>query len=517
MARVDTINMLYSTKKSPLEFQFDSLMAPPIISLIPPQAIAELNRIATSLKLSSKVNEKYKMINAIMRQLNFRKLGAGTNRVVYAHYELTNIVVKVAVDIVGLKGSIAEFNNQELLKPFVTKCFDVTPCGTIGMFERVQPIIHQMEFLHIADDIFDLLFSKIVGKYILEDIGTKFFMNWGIREGFGPCLLDYPNVFHLDNNKLYCRKQLNPADPNSPVCNGEIDYDEGFNGLVCNKCNSMYFAKQLSKAIEEKSILIKGDDLRMKVTFKTRDGKTITSNSTDTFVKPESDKKFKSNNSDLKVKFTPKQKFTAEQHAKNMLADIKAERDKVMNESQTVVPQQEKPVMETKTFVVNMNTVNKVEESIKVDTLAAKHDPNVPEENVIVSTDKIKLFNDFNNFINTNFDFSKYQYADSVQRTDMINLLVNNSNTLIADLSKFTTKSIYDIIVEFVDTNYEFEETSVTTNNNTIYSESGTDITPDSVEMSEDEEQFPNEYSEYDEKDHAYKAIRTKNRSLDDY
>lgn len=81
-----------------------------------------------------------------MRQLNFRKLGAGTNRVVYAHYELTNIVVKVAVDIVGLKGSIAEFNNQELLKPFVTKCFDVTPCGTIGMFERVQPIIHQMEF-----------------------------------------------------------------------------------------------------------------------------------------------------------------------------------------------------------------------------------------------------------------------------------------------------------------------------------------------------------------------------------
>lgn len=59
MARVDTINMLYSTKKSPLEFQFDSLMAPPIISLIPPQAIAELNRIATSLKLSSKVNEKY--------------------------------------------------------------------------------------------------------------------------------------------------------------------------------------------------------------------------------------------------------------------------------------------------------------------------------------------------------------------------------------------------------------------------------------------------------------------------
>ena len=35
----------------------------------------------------------------------------------------------------------------------------------------------------------------------MADIGTNFFMNWGIRPGFGPVLLDYPYVYELDGNK----------------------------------------------------------------------------------------------------------------------------------------------------------------------------------------------------------------------------------------------------------------------------------------------------------------------------
>ena len=86
---------------------------------------------------------------------------------------------------------------NSLLKPFVTKMFECSPCGTVATVERVEPITSRQEFLSVADDIFDLLNQQILGQYILEDIGTNYFMNYGLRKGFGPVLLDYPYLFEL--------------------------------------------------------------------------------------------------------------------------------------------------------------------------------------------------------------------------------------------------------------------------------------------------------------------------------
>lgn len=110
------------------------------------------------------------------------------------------------------------------------------------------------EFISVSDDIFDILNLKILGKYILEDVGTNFFMNWGLRLGFGPVLLDFPYVFELDGSKLYCNKlDLTTGEK----CNGLIDYDVGFNKLVCTKCGKVYFATELKKDISNKIISIR--------------------------------------------------------------------------------------------------------------------------------------------------------------------------------------------------------------------------------------------------------------------
>ena len=159
------------------------LTAPPLLSLVTPQDIFELNRIARSVKLSGKIEEKYKLIDNIMTNRGFIKLHAGTNRVVYRFIEDQRFVVKVAVDRVGLGDNPAEFKNQFLLKPFVTKVFEVSPCGTLGLFQRVDAIMSREEFASVADDIFDLITKFFVGKYVLEDFGTQYFMNWGIFTG----------------------------------------------------------------------------------------------------------------------------------------------------------------------------------------------------------------------------------------------------------------------------------------------------------------------------------------------
>ena len=258
------IDRLKSKTMSIDEFNFEKLQAPPISMMFTPQDIYELNSIAKSIKLSAKPEIKYQEIDKIMRRRGFVKFTAGTNRVVYRPLENNSFVVKVAYDAVGLGDNPREFSNQMLFKPFVTKVFEVTPCGTLGVFERVEPITHREEFLSVASDIFEVINNWFIGEYVLEDFGTKFFMNWAIRKGFGPVLLDFPYVYKLDGNKLYC----SAPSINSPSgrCDGIIDYDAGYNFLYCTKCGVKYKAKELAQAIENNEVIVKSEgETKMKI------------------------------------------------------------------------------------------------------------------------------------------------------------------------------------------------------------------------------------------------------------
>lgn len=246
------------------EFNFDRLQAPPLCMLLSPFDIQELHNIATSLKWSAKPQLRYQAIDNVMRRRGFIKFVAGTNRVAYRHPEDTRFLIKIACDDVGMRDNPAEYQNQYIFKPFVTKCFEVSPCGTVGVFERVNPITSREEFLSVAEDIFEVINEWFIGEYVIADFGSKFFMNWGIRKGFGPVLLDYPYMYKLDGNKLYCKA----PDPHSPTgkCDGVIDYDAGYNFLHCTKCGVVYKAKELENKIKNHSIIAeKEGEFKMKI------------------------------------------------------------------------------------------------------------------------------------------------------------------------------------------------------------------------------------------------------------
>lgn len=289
LTRQALIDKIQSKVTSIEDFNFDKLVAPPLYSLLSQYDIDRLYYIATSVKYSSKPKIKYQEMDKIMNARGFVKLSAGTNRVVYRFLESTDFVVKVAADAIGMGDNPREFENQFIFKPFVTKVFEVSPCGTVGVFERVQPITSREEFLSAADDIFEVINDWFIGKYIMADIGTKFFMNWGIRtystgkEGsvaFGPVLLDFPYVYELDGNKLFC----SAVDQNSETgtCGGVIDYDSGFNFLHCTKCGVRYRVRELAKKIENKEIKIissNGKEIKkMKIGRYDKDGNIVTTN-----------------------------------------------------------------------------------------------------------------------------------------------------------------------------------------------------------------------------------------------
>lgn len=288
MSRNEDKEILMSRPVPTIAEQWNAIRTPfHIYNFLTYQDIAYLNQIARSNKLAGNPSKKKQLITQLMEARGFKKLDCGTNRIVFKFMEDQTFLIKVAFDKVALHDNIREYNNQEYLKPFCAKCFEVTPCGTVGLFERVYAVKSREEFASIAYTVFDIIVNCFLGKFVLADFGTKFYKNWGVREGAYPVILDYPYLYELDGGKLFCNKE----DPSSETgyCGGEIDYDDGFNFLVCKKCGKRYLASELSKENRNKNILVTGkEETRMKIQITKRDGTVLNlgeTNETKTYKK----------------------------------------------------------------------------------------------------------------------------------------------------------------------------------------------------------------------------------------
>lgn len=258
---------MYEGITTTLDEYYDSLQAPPLSALLMPQDLDAIHRVITSAKLSGNGEKRIFAIRDIMARRGFTQLAGGTNRSVFTHPNYPNIAVKVAIDNVGIHDNPAEYNNQFILKPYCTKCFEVSADGAVGVFEKVGRIRNSVEFYQMWDDIYSLCEYFVTEKeLLLEDFGIKFFMNWGIRYGYGPVLLDFPYVYDIDWDKLHCDR---PNDDGT-ICNGNIDYDDRFDFLVCEKCGKRYRAVDIAKKREVgKGVLTKiSGGKKMQITLK---------------------------------------------------------------------------------------------------------------------------------------------------------------------------------------------------------------------------------------------------------
>lgn len=221
---------------------------PPIESYLPMDVIQQLERISSSARLMNRPTERYKLQQDILRPYGFIHLASGTNRRTFYCVNDPTIVLKLASDRVGRSDNLAEVKNQELLKPLCPKIYHVLPTGLLSLQERVETMSWE-QFVQCSDAVFNIIMILMYNGYALEDVGTNFFKNWGLRYFTDipmPVILDFPYVYQVDWSKLRCTH----VDPETGIkCDGYIDYDydRGMNELVCVKCGARYSARQLAK------------------------------------------------------------------------------------------------------------------------------------------------------------------------------------------------------------------------------------------------------------------------------
>lgn len=224
-----------------LEELFESIEGPCVYDFFTDDELALIKKIIFDRK-DKAFKKKFQKLDAIVKPKGFKRSGCGTNRVVYEPLDdNATFCIKIALDKAGSKNNPDEIVNQKYLKPFVAKCFDISQDGNVGIFERVVPIENLYQMWSVREDIYKIM-ETIVGRFIIDDFGTKAFKNWGLRKGFGPVLLDYADMYILDPKILYCTHTLNLD--TTEQCRGELDYDAGFNNIICLKCGGIHMASE---------------------------------------------------------------------------------------------------------------------------------------------------------------------------------------------------------------------------------------------------------------------------------
>ena len=236
---------------TPLVDAFDNMMGPMVCNFFSEEEIKVIHKIITHTK-DRTFKKKFQKLDAIIKPKGFKRSGCGTNRVLYEPLDKNaTFCIKIALDRVARKNNPDELVNQKYLKPFVAKCYDVSDDGNIGIFERVIPIENLNQFWDLREDIFNIM-ERLVGRFIIDDFGSNTFKNWGFRRGFGPVLLDYADMYILDPKILYCTNH--PDHLHGQMCGGEIDYDDGFNKIICTSCGAHYMASDFKHGRQKISV-----------------------------------------------------------------------------------------------------------------------------------------------------------------------------------------------------------------------------------------------------------------------
>lgn len=243
------------------EFDWNSLVKPPLYYYINEQAIYQLDRLSQDVKLMNNPTKRYRIMENILRPFGFKPLASGTNRRTFYSVYDESIILKIAFGKVGKQANLVEYNLQNFIKPFCPKIFQVHPSGVVSLIERVETMTERDYKEVWTEDVFDFIFQIFLKGYIMEDIGANFFKNWGVRTGFGPVILDFPYIFEVDWTKLKCVKE----DPYTGIiCDGVLDYDyeHGMSEIICKKCGTRYSAKYLAKN-KDQVLFLKGGENNM--------------------------------------------------------------------------------------------------------------------------------------------------------------------------------------------------------------------------------------------------------------
>jgi hypothetical protein len=231
--------------------EYDSWTAPPVSYFLSPDDLATIEKYALSPYYTTHPKEKAKDLDELMSKRGFRFIRGGTNRRFYEHVLIPRVGMKLATCNVGMKNNIDDIKNQDILKPFCTKIFDVARyangyySGVAEVVEAGVPVTCMDELKPYWEQLFFMFEFKIRKDDIgIEDLGLRSLTQYCIRPNFGVIICDFPTMVVIDRSKCFCTKTIDRGGIKT-LCGGTIDYDGTYSYMECCKCHQKYSIQSL--------------------------------------------------------------------------------------------------------------------------------------------------------------------------------------------------------------------------------------------------------------------------------
>lgn len=169
-------------------------------------------------------NQRADYISKLMKYYDYYEVGCGTNRIVFSHPDYEEYVFKIALDDRGIKDNNLEFELGKIIpEQYITKCYYNN--SLISVSEKID-VMDKETMKKFKPEVMEILRS-LSREFILNDVGHKQFLNWGVRDG-KPVILDYAYLRRITPDmEFICGYN---------GCEGKLAYTKNFSKFVCVEC-----------------------------------------------------------------------------------------------------------------------------------------------------------------------------------------------------------------------------------------------------------------------------------------
>jgi hypothetical protein len=198
-----------------------------------------LDKLGKLVESSRNQPDKADKIEKWLKDLRFKPLDMGTNRIVYTHKDYSNVVFKISLDEQGILDNLNEYQKSDMSEYF-PKSFDIDQSGYILVQQRCPTIsIEDFNDKATRKRIRKIL-EELSERFILIDVGSDKHKNFGKDKKGNIYVIDFGYVEINDLGNFNCPHTRYKADDKVKHCKGTLGYTKDFRFLVCDECDNTF-------------------------------------------------------------------------------------------------------------------------------------------------------------------------------------------------------------------------------------------------------------------------------------
>lgn len=224
------------------------------LELFDPVIVQDLFSI---IKSCSDNHKKADMIVEYLKPFKFKEIDLGTNIICLENKKYDDVVFKIALDSYGLEDNFNDIWLSEEI-PEYARVYTNHRTGIVSVHKRYKVFKTEQSIQRYHKQIMRLL-NRLSKDYLIVDLSPINIKNFGTDKNGELVIIDGSDLIKLNSgvSEFRCTELINKKGSKIKECGGELNYDDIFRYLVCEKCGKQVNPLTLKKLYSKEVNILK--------------------------------------------------------------------------------------------------------------------------------------------------------------------------------------------------------------------------------------------------------------------